>query len=100
MTSIIQSMMNLKSSDRDHIDSDTIYYDTSSSTLRDAALSKATLRSYNNNLNKFLTHTRLSFLQLTKLQPTLIDQRLSEYIDDLFSHKGSYDYASQSLFGL
>lgn len=79
---------------------DTVYYDTSSSTLRDAALSKSTLRSYNNNLNKFLTHTRLSLSQLTMLRPTLIDQRLSEYIDSQYLAKGSYDYASQTLFGL
>ena len=76
------------------------YYDTSSSTLRDAALSKATLLSYKNNLNKFLIHTRLTFSQLKQLSSTLIDQRLSEYIDTLFARQGSYDYASQTVFGL
>lgn len=77
-----------------------VYYDTSSSTLRDAALSEATLRSYNNNVNKFLTFTRLSLPQLLALPSTIIDQRLSQYIDTLFARKGSYDYASQTLFGL
>ena len=76
------------------------YYDTTSSTLRDAALSKATLRTYNNNVNKFLTHTRLSLSQLIGLAPSLVDQRLSEYIDDLFAQHGSFDYASQTVFGL
>lgn len=79
---------------------DTVYYDTTSSTLRDAALSKATLRSYDNNLNKFLKFTRLPLSHLVQLHPMLIDQRLSEYIDDLFAQKGSYDYACQTLFGL
>jgi len=87
--------------DHDMTDDDTsFYYDTSSSTLRDAALSKATLLSYTNNLNKFLTHTRLPFLKLIKLSSTLIDQRLSQYIDNLFARNGSYDYASQTMFGL
>ena len=76
------------------------YYDTSSSVLRDAALSKATLRTYNNNVNKFLTFTRLDLPQLLRLAPTLVDQRLSEYIDDMFNQRGSFEYASQSLFGL
>lgn len=76
------------------------YYDTSSSELRDAALSDSTRRSYDLNLNKFLTHTRLTLKQLLCLTSTVIDQRLSEYIDDLFARKGSYDYACQSLFGL
>lgn len=87
-------------SDRNHPRSAPEYYDTSSSTLRDAALSKATLRSYNNNVNKFLTFTRLSLPELLALPSTIIDQRLSQYIDDLFAHKGSYDYAAQTLFGL
>jgi integrase len=90
----------MMSSDIDPNHIDTVYYDTGSSTLRDAALSKATLRSYNNNLNKFLLYTRLSLPKLAMLHPTLIDQRLSQYIDDLFARKGSYDYASQTLFGL
>jgi integrase len=81
-------------------DTNVIYYDTSSSVLRDAALSKATLRTYNNNVNKFLSPTRLTLTQLLQLPPTLVDQRLSEYIDDLFAQHGSFDYASQALFGL
>ena len=71
-----------------------VHYDTSSSELRDAAISKATLRSYDNNLNKFLTFTRLTLSELQQLPFTIIDQRLSEYIDHLFARKGSYDYIS------
>lgn len=77
-----------------------VYYDTSSSVLRGAALSRATQRTYGNNVNKFLTHTRLTLSQLLRLAPTLVDQRLSEYIDELFAQRGSFDYASQALFGL
>lgn len=76
------------------------YYDTTSSELRDAALAPSTRRSYDHNLNKFLTYTRLSLSKLLVLPPTIIDQRLSEYIDDLFAQRGSYEYACQSLFGL
>lgn len=76
------------------------YYDTSSSTLRDAALSEATRASYNKNVNKFLHYTRLTFPQLVRLPNRIIDQRLSEYIDDLFARRDSFDYASQTLFGL
>lgn len=76
------------------------FYDTSSSTLRDAAIAKSTLRAYNNSLNKFLTHTRLPLSDLCALDPVLIDQRLSRYIDDLFAARGSYDYATQAVFGL
>ena len=76
------------------------YYDTSSSELRDAALAPSTLRSYNLNLNKFLTFTRLTLSQLTALPSRIVDQRLSEFIDDLFTQRGSYDYACQALFGL
>ena len=60
-----------------------IYYDTSSSKLRNAALAPATLITYNNNINKFLTFTRLSLPELLRLSPDLIDQRLSEYIDHM-----------------
>lgn len=76
------------------------YYDVSSSELRDAALAPSTLRSYNLNLNKFLTFTRLTLPQLIALPSRIIDQRLAEYIDDLFAQRGSYDYACQALFGL
>lgn len=76
------------------------YYDTTSSELRDAALAPSTLRSYNQNLNKFLKHTRLPLSKLILLPSTIIDQRMSEYIDILFAQRGSYDYACQALFGL
>lgn len=76
------------------------YYDTSSSELRDAALAPSTLRSYTINLNKFLTFTRLNLPSLIALPPPIVDQRLSEYIDDLFAQRGSYDYACQAVFGL
>jgi integrase len=80
---------------------DQVYYDTTSSTLRDGALAPATLRAYNTNVNKFLLFTRLpSLTRLLQLSPTLIDQRLSEYIDTLFEQRGSFHYASQTLFGL
>lgn len=77
-----------------------VYYDTSSSELRDAALAPSTLRSYNNNLKKFLTFTRLSLPKLIALPMAIVDQRLSAYIDELFARRGSYDYACQALFGL
>jgi len=77
-----------------------IYYDTSSSKLRNAALAPATLKTYNNNINKFLTFTRLSLPELLRLSPDLIDQRLSEYIDHMFAVHGSFHYATQTLFGL
>src|ERR1700674_2253068 len=77
-----------------------LYYDTTSSELRDAALAPSTRRSYDHNLNKFLTYTRLSLSKLLVLPPTIIDQRLSEYIDDLFAQRGSYEYACQAVFGL
>lgn len=80
--------------------SDYVYYDTSSSELRDAALAPSTLRSYNLNLNKFLTFTRLSLSKLIALPPAIVDQRLSEYIDVMFAQRGSFDYACQTLFGL
>lgn len=77
------------------------FYDTTSSELRDAALAPTTLRSYNKNVNKFLTFTRLSSIKKLLLHtPTVIDQRLSQYIDYLFAHKGSFEYATQTLFGL
>lgn len=80
---------------------DEIYYDTTSSTLRDGALAPATLKAYDTNVNKFLTFTRLSSLNhLLRMKPVIIDQRLSEYIDQLFASHGSYSYASQALFGL
>jgi len=77
-----------------------IYYDTTSSQLRDAALAPTTLRAYDANVHKFLTHTRLSLHTLLCLSPILIDQRLSEYIDTMFARRGSFDYANQTLFGL
>lgn len=80
--------------------SDSVYYDTSSSELRDAALAPSTLRSYNLNLNKFLTFTRLSLPKLIALPASIVDQRLSEYIDVMFAQRGSFDYACQALFGL
>lgn len=80
--------------------SDYVYYDTSISELRDAALAPSTLRAYNLNLNKFLHFTRLSLSKLILLAPAIIDQRLAEYIDDSFAKRGSYDYACQALFGL
>jgi integrase len=76
------------------------YYDTSSSRLRDAALAPTTHASYTKNLNKFLIFTRLSLPELMLLSPTIIDQRMAEYIDDLFSQRGSYEYACQAVFGL
>ena len=83
-----------------NIDTEEIYYDTTSSTLRNAALAPATLKAYDNNINKFLIFTRLTLAQVLQLAPTQIDQRLSEYIDDLFLQRGSYEYANQTLFGL
>jgi integrase len=80
---------------------DEVYYDTTSSRLRDAALAPATLTAYNTNVNKFLSFTRLpSLAHLLRLDPTLIDQRLAEYIDSLFAERSSYHYASHTLFGL
>ena len=80
---------------------DEVYYDTTSSKLRDSALAPATLKAYSTNVNKFLQFTRLpSLAHLLRLAPALIDQRLSEYIDCLFAERGSYHYASQTLFGL
>lgn len=77
-----------------------LYYDTTSSRLRDAALAPSTHASYTRNLDKFLNHTRLSLSELMLLTPTIIDQRMAEYIDDLFAHRGSYEYACQAVFGL
>ena len=70
------------------IHADEVYYDTTSSRLRDAALAPATLRAYDTNVNKFLSHTRLTLSQLLQLPPDLIDQRLAEYIDHLFAARG------------
>src|SRR6185312_13452309 len=72
----------------------------SSSTLRDAALAPSTLRAYDKSLSSFLKHTRLSLSHLARLSPSDIDTRLSSYIDYLFEHHGSYDYACQAVFGL
>lgn len=83
-----------------YLDPDEMYYDTTSSQLRNAALAPATLKAYDTNVNKFLTHTRLSLPTLLRLSPILIDQRLSEYIDTMFARRGSFDYANQALFGL
>ena len=83
-----------------HADPDEVYYDTTSSRLRNAALAPSTLTAYSTNVNKFLTFTRLSIHQLKQLPPNIIDQRLSEYIDYMFEQRGSYDYANQTLFGL
>ena len=76
------------------------YYDTTSSQLRDAALAPSTHAAYKRNLDKFLTFTRLSLYELMLLAPSVIDQRMAEYIDDLFAHRGSYEYACQAVFGL
>lgn len=77
-----------------------LYYDTTSSRLRDAALAPSTHANYARNLNKFLTFTRLSLSELMLLSPSIIDQRMAEYIDDLFEQRGSYEYACQAVFGL
>jgi integrase len=78
-----------------------VYYDTTSSTLRDGALAPATLRAYHTNVNKFLQFTRLTSIKhLLRLKPIIIDQRLAEYIDHLFASRGSYSYAVQALYGL
>src|SRR4051812_48626508 len=76
------------------------YYDTTHSKLRDAALADGTRRNYNNNLNKFLHYTRLTLHKLKQLDPIIVDQRLSEYIDNMFNMNDSYEYACQTLFGL
>jgi len=73
---------------------------STSSTLRDAALAPATLLAYNKQLLAFLHHTRLSLSQLKRKRSSRIDRRLSSYIDYLFEHDGSYDYACQAMFGL
>jgi integrase len=70
------------------------------SRLRDAALGSTTLRAYNDNVNKFLHHTRLSLRQLLTLPPFIIDRRLALFIDHMFEHGGSYSYACQAVFGL
>ena len=80
---------------------DEVYYDTTSSRLRDGALAPATLKAYDTNVNRFLSFTRLPSLStLLALSPVIIDQRLSEYIDTLFEQRGPYHYASQTMFGL
>lgn len=83
------------------LDPGEVYYDTTTSTLRDGALAPATLRAYQTNVDKFLQFTRLHSLdQLFRLKPILVDQRLAEYIDYLFASRGSYSYAVQTLYGL
>lgn len=72
----------------------------SQSVLRDAAIKPATLRAYDRNLNKFLTHTRLTLPQLFTLTPSRVDRLLSAFFDHSYDTGGSYDYASQTLFGL
>jgi hypothetical protein len=76
------------------------YYDTTSSSLRDGALQASTRRSYDRNLDRFLTFTRLPLSSLVRLPPTVIDQRLSEFIDVFFAQRGSYDNACQTVYGL
>jgi integrase len=70
------------------------------SVLRDAAIAPSTYRAYDLNLNKLLTHTRLSLIQLLSLSPAGIDVLLSEYLDHQHSIGGSYEYANQTLHGL
>ena len=93
---MMQSSRVMSDDDHDAV----VYYDTSSSKLRDSALARSTLRTYNNNVNKFLTFTRLSSSQLIALPHNIIDQRVSQYIDTLYADHGSFDYACQTVFGL
>lgn len=72
----------------------------STSTLRDAAIVPSTHRAYNNNLDKFLQHTRLSLPRLLQLPPALLDERLAAYFDHQFSVQGSYHNAAHALYGL
>jgi integrase len=68
--------------------------------LYDAALAPATLRMYNKNLNKLLSHTRLTLTQLLSLSHSRIDRLVSKWIEHLDQSGGSFDYAAQCLHGL
>jgi hypothetical protein len=70
------------------------------SIIRDAAIVPSTRQAYSRNLNKFLSHTRLSLPQLLCLPPNRIDWCLSVYFDYEFHHRGSYHNACHALFGL
>lgn len=68
--------------------------------LRDSSLAPATMRVYNNNLNKLLLYTRHSLPQLLSLRSSVIDRKLEGWINHLYQQHGSFDYANQCLNGL
>lgn len=77
-----------------------VHFDLTTSTLRDAALAPATLRTYNKHLNSFLSFIGCSLRVLLLQSPDRIDALLAHFIDSSFEQRGSYEYACQALFGL
>jgi integrase len=68
--------------------------------LYEAALAASTLRLYNRNISKLLTHTRLTLHQLLSKKHSRIDKLVSGWIDSLYQAGGSFDYAAQCVHGL
>lgn len=63
-------------------------------------MAPATQRAYTINMNRFLSHTRLSLLQLYTRRSSSVDRLLAAYLDHSYESGGSFDYASQTFFGL
>lgn len=70
------------------------------SALLDAAVAPSTLRTYNKNLEQFLTHTRRSLQQILLMRSSDVDYRLSEYIEYLYASHRPFESASHALNGL
>lgn len=70
------------------------------SPLKAASIQPRTIQSYDDNLKKFLTFTRLTLSKLMRLPAHRIDLLLSSYFDWSFSLGGSYTYATYALNGL
>lgn len=68
--------------------------------LRELAVTPTTLRTYDKNLQHFLSHTRLSSTNFLALSHAQLDVLLAQYIESLFQRGCPFDYASHALHGV
>jgi len=65
--------------------------------LQDLALAPSSLKSYNKNLSKFLTHARLSPQQLLSEPAMRLDRLLAVYIQSSYDAASPFTYAAHAL---
>ena len=68
--------------------------------LRESALSPATIRAYNTQVQRFLSFLGVSARKLRSKPAEWIDLRLAEYIHHLYANGHSFTHASHAVFGL